>query len=90
MADKEDFTITWPSSNARFLVRLIPASAATNNVPAGSGVAARPTIAGSGLEKSPRTNTIEIIREAIDWALMSKSMSEMFHFERETLLCKNG
>ena len=89
-ADNEDFTITWPSSNARVLERLIPASAATNNVPAGSGVAARPTIAGSGLEKSPRTNTIEIIREAIDWALMSRSMSEMFHFERETLLCKNG
>ena len=57
-ADARVPTISLPSVRARCRETLIPANAEKNSTPAGSGVAAIPTIPGRGLENRPKTRDI--------------------------------
>ena len=85
---KTEEVISFPSTRALFLLTLIPANAATNSVPGGTGVAVNPINPGIFPEKKTRVITMAIRTAKTDWELISNSESAISHFRWLTLLLK--
>ena len=64
---------------------LIPSKAARYRVPAGRGVATRPTFAGSPEEKRPKARVIASISDSMDRELISRSLSATEYLFANTL-----
>ena len=88
-AANED-VISLPSTRALPRLMLMPANAATNSVPAGSGVALSPILPGRLPENKTKVNTMAIKTASTDCESMSSSVSAISHFFWHERLCKKG